>query len=120
MAAPLGEHLVFDVQTSGTGLEVVGHRLGTHLSLSEAGVGVGDDGQVAAGIDLADGLAEFGQSDESDVREAPAAGDGRPRDIGRLEAFLGQHPAGEPVVGSGDGNAAGGERFSETTAVPDH
>ena len=97
--APLGRHLVLDVQRRHAGLLVLLHGPHDVDRVAEAGVGVGDDGQRAGPCDAAGVVDHLRHRHEPDVGTAEhRRGRSEPRHVGRVEPRLLDEAGAERVV----------------------
>jgi hypothetical protein len=114
MAAALGPALVFDMHAGDAGFFIIADRAARVDRVAVAGVGIGDNGQLARIDDAARVVDHFGRGQQSDV------GMPRPRDAGAearhvhgVESRQLDEPCGEPVGDTGSDYAAGaGQQFT--------
>lgn len=107
VATALGELLVFEVETRGTGLGVFEDGSADHLGLAKAGVGVGDDGEARRVVGLFDGAGEVVEGEEADVGDACGDAGGGAGDIAGVEAGLLYGAGAEGVERAGHRDAGG-------------
>jgi len=120
VAAALGEYLILDVKSRGAGEVVLPESAAHHLGFSEAGVGVGEDGEASGAGDLADDEAELVEREEADIGEAEGSRDGGARDIAALKAGPGDGAGDEAAIGAGESDAVGVHEGAEAMARRDH
>ena len=99
MAAALGEILILELDGVGAGAFEQAHRTLDVERIAITGVGVDHEMSADPVADQADGIDHLAQADEADVGPAePRIGDGRARDVHRLEAGLLGDQRGQRIV----------------------
>ena len=114
MAAALGELLVFEVEACGAGAGVFDDGLADHLGFAKAGVGVGEDGEVAGVGGFADAAGEVLEGEQAHVRDARGDGSRCAGDVAGFKAVAGDGAGGEGVEGTGNRDAAAVHGGAET------
>ncbi len=105
VAAALGEYLVFDVKTSGTGAGVIDDSAADHFAFAKAGVSISDERQAAGIGDFADEAGEVIKGEDADIGHTGTDSGGGTGDIAAFESGIANDHGAEGVECPGECNA---------------